>query len=75
MAKKKVKRKRAPGGGRRSEYGEPTERISFRLPVSVVTMLRQLGGQGGVNAVAVQIFRDSVQYRLAYGGQDARFVE
>ncbi len=75
MAKKKAKRKRAPGGGRKAEYGEPTERISFRLPVSVVSLLRNLGGEGGVNAVAVQIFRDSVQYRLAYGGQDARFVE
>lgn len=65
MPKKKQKRR----AGRKHEYGEPTDRISFRLPVSVVTMLRELGGDGGANAVAVQILRDSVQYRLRFGGE------
>ena len=75
VAKKKAKRKRAPGGGRKAEYGEPTERISFRLPVSVVAMLRELGGDGGANGIAVQILRDSVQYRLMYGSDQPSDVE
>jgi hypothetical protein len=75
VGKKKAKLKRAPGGGRKTEYGEPTERISFRLPLSVVAMLRELGGAGGANGIAVQILRDSVQYRLMYGSGDPSDVE
>jgi len=69
VAKKAAKKKRPPLG-RPHEYGEPTVRISFRLPASVVAMLQDLGGPGGANAVAVQILRQSIQYRLMYGSDD-----
>lgn len=67
---KKKKRKRAKGAGRPHEYGEPSKSITLRLPERVIALLDDLGGEGGRNKIAVQILRDSVQYRLRYGADD-----
>lgn len=42
-------RKRAPGGGRKSLYDEPMEKITIRLPIPVVAHLRTLG-DGNISA-------------------------
>lgn len=67
VVKKKTKRKRAKGAGRPHEYGEPAKSITLRLPERIVALLDELGGEGGRNKIAVQILRDSTQYRLRYG--------
>ena len=63
---KKTKQQRAPGGGRKAAYGEPTVALSVRLPQSVVDLLDGLGPSR--NAALVAIVTGSVQYRLQYGG-------
>ncbi len=70
MAKKKAKQKatRAPGGGRKSTYGEPTVRFSTRLPDSVMEIMRFVG-DGNATAGLIEIVKQSVQYRLEYGSE------
>lgn len=76
MAKKKTKPKatRAPGGGRKSTYGEPTVPFSSRLPESVVDIMKFVGG-GNATAGLIAIVKQSVQYRLEHGSGEPRFVE
>ena len=63
--KKRSKQTRAPGGGRKTAYGEPTVALSVRLPQRVVDLLDGLGPSR--NAALVGIVTTSVQYRLEYG--------
>lgn len=80
MAKKKAKPKatRAPGGGRKSTYGEPTVPFSSRLPESVVEIMK-FAGDGNATAGLIAIVKNSVQYRLQYrlehGSGDVAFLE
>jgi len=76
VAKKKAKPKatRAPGGGRKSQYGEPTVPFSSRLPESVVEVARFVGG-GNATAGLIEIVKQSVQYRLEYGSGEPLGVE
>lgn len=62
---KKATRKRAPGGGRKPAYGEPTTPMAVRLPARIVRLLDLMGPSR--NAALVAIVRGSVQYRLEYG--------
>jgi len=65
--KKKTKRTRAPGGGRKLEYGESTKRVNARLPIKIITLLDGLGPSR--TAALVAIVRGSVQYRREYGAK------
>ena len=76
MAKKKAKPKatRAPGGGRKSTYGELTVPFSSRLPESVVEIMRS-AGDGNATAGLILIVKQSMQYRLEHGSGEPRFLE
>ena len=76
MAKKKAKPKapRAPGGGRKSTYGEPTVPFSSRLPESVVEIMKFVGG-GNATAGLIEIVKNSVQYRLEHKSGEPNFLE
>jgi hypothetical protein len=71
MAKKKAKPKatRAPGGGRKPSYGEPTVPFSSRLPQSVIEIAKFVG-DGNTTAGLIEIVKQSVQYRLEHGAGD-----
>lgn len=58
------KRRRAPGGGRKHAYGEPTIPLAVRLPESIVELLDKIGPNR--NAALIAIVRDSIQYRLQF---------
>lgn len=62
MAKKKAKPRatRAPGGGRKSTYGEPTVPFSSRLPESVVEIMKFVGG-GNATAGLIEIVKHSAE--------------
>jgi hypothetical protein len=68
VAKKAAKPKltRAPGGGRKPSYGEPTVPFSSRLPESVIAIAK-LVGDGNATAGLISIVKDSVQYKLQHG--------
>jgi hypothetical protein len=76
MAKKKAKPRatRAPGGGRKSSYGEPTVPFATRLPESVLAIAKFVGG-GNATAGIVEIVKQSVQYRLEHGFGEPSFLE
>lgn len=71
MPKRKPKATRAPGAGRPRKYGEELETMTVKFPKSYMAMLRELGEIDGasINEVLIGIVRDSVQYRLRYGGK------
>jgi hypothetical protein len=76
MAKKKAKpkRTRAPGGGRKPSYGEPTVPFSSRLPQSVIEIAKFVGG-GNTTAGLIEIVKQSVQYKLEHGSGELSSVE
>ncbi len=76
MAKKKAKPKatRAPGGGRKSTYGEPTVPFSTRLPESVMQVAKD-AGEGNATQGMIAIVKQSEQYRQQYGSANPPSVE
>lgn len=72
MPKKKPK-KRAPGAGRKSLYGEPLKSVALHLPQSVVDLLDSMPGSRSEAARVILI--GSVQYRLEYGSGEPLHLE
>jgi hypothetical protein len=70
----KPKRTRAPGGGRKPSYGEPTVPFSSRLPESVIEIAKFVGG-GNTTAGLIEIVKQSVQYRLEHGASESLSAE
>jgi hypothetical protein len=70
----KPKLTRAPGGGRKPSYGEPTVPFSSRLPQSVIEIAKFVGN-GNTTAGLIEIVKQSVQYRLKHGAGELSSVE
>jgi hypothetical protein len=70
----KPKATRAPGGGRKPSYGEPTVPFSSRLPQSVIEIAKFVG-DGNTTAGLIEIVKQSVQYRLEHGSGELSSVE